>query len=167
MMNKKIVLLISLFVMYTNTFSVKLDDLFNSIVIEITENLNQDKTMKEKENFIVNSKTYILDVATSELYSVVEDYFINLKNNENLSENASQKEKINVYNKIMANVLKHYEISNANVELSVDNTKKKAVVNLSGLNNISKYNIQIVKLLISNTVKEILSEEYKVEINIK
>lgn len=167
MMNKKIILLISLFVMYTNTFSVKLDDLFNSIVIEITENLNQEKTMKEKENFIANNKTYILDVATSELYSVVEDYFINLKNSENLSENASQKEKINVYNKIMANVLKHYEISNTNVELSVDNTKKKAVVNISVLNNISKYNIQIVKLLISNTVKEILSEEYKVEINIK
>lgn len=167
MMNKKIILLLSLFVIYTNTFSIKLDDLFNSIVIEITENLNQEKTMKEKENFIENNKTYILDVATSELYSVIEDYFINLKNNENLSENASQKEKINVYNKIMTNVLKHYEISNSNVELNVDSTKKKAVVNISVLNNISKYNIQIVKLLISNTVKEILSEEYKVEINIK
>lgn len=167
MMNKRIIILLSLFVIYTNTFSVKLDDLFSSIVIEITENLNKDKTNKEKENFISNNKTYILDVATSELYSVVEDYYINLKNSEKISENATQKEKINVYNKIMTNVLKHYEISNNNVLLNVDSTKKKAVVDVSVLNNISNYNLQIIKLLLSNTVKEILSEEYKVEINIK
>lgn len=167
MMNKRIIILLSLFVIYTNTFSVKLDDLFSSIVIEITENLNKDKTNKEKENFILNNKTYILDVATSELYSVVEDYYINLKNSEKISENATQKEKINVYNKIMTNVLKHYEISNNNVLLNVDSTKKKAVVDVSVLNNISNYNLQIIKLLLSNTVKEILSEEYKVEINIK